>query len=387
MRLLRGLYKVAYCFISIVGLPLSAWVLLHAQTWIGTALAIFGFSTLGFLTMFLFEKPKYIIFKRLRAGLFLLSTALFIIILSQVPTGNVSSNSPITHRFTKETRFPRFGISNIVPEIEQINLGLFVMTILDPFLTAEQVKRVGPPTLKIYHELEADPDFHNLGSVMGWAYDDVFGKPFDVGHYYLYVPKNAIKRPAPVIVFLHGSVGNFKAYLWVWRQLAEKQGAVIIAPSFGFGNWSLPESLNVVTKAIDHAATIVEIDRKHIYLAGISNGGLGTSQVGLSKPDLFRGLIFISPVLDEIIEEPSAVAAWKGRPMLFIAGEADERIPMRYVTDHIIDLKSAGVNVEEHLYPEQDHFLFFNVREQAIADVEKWFERMEIDVIVDPKKN
>lgn len=383
MRLLRVLFHIIYCVIVIVGFPLSTWVFFHAQTWTGTALAIFGFSTMGLLTLFLITKPiqDYTIIKRLKTGLFLLSISLFILILSNAPTGTVSPTSPITHRFTKEAHFPRFGIANIVPEIEQINLGLFVMTILDPYLTADQVKRVGPPTLKIYHELEADPDFHKLGSVMGWAYDDVFRKPFDVGHYYLYVPKNiSTTKPAPVIIFLHGSVGNFKAYLWVWSRLAEKQGAVIVAPSFGFGNWRLPESLDVVTKAIDHVSKIVEIDRKHIYLAGISNGGLGTSQAGFSKPDLFRGLIFISPVLDEIMKEPSAIAAWKGRPMLFIAGEADERIPIRYITDHIVDLKSAGVNVEEHIYPGQDHFLFFNVREQAIADIEKWFERMEIYV-------
>ena len=51
-------------------------------------------------------------------------------------------------------------------------------------------------------------------------------------------------------------------------------------------------SAPICHESIEDAQTVVDLDPKHIYLAGLSNGGLGVSHVALQAPDLFRGLIF-----------------------------------------------------------------------------------------------
>jgi hypothetical protein len=137
-----------------------------------------------------------------------------------------------------------------------------IMPYLDPILTRDQARRVSVFTLDLYRDMERDPDFHRLGSAMGWAYAELLGQPFDVGHYYLYVPRNRGSGPSPAIVFLHGSAGNFKAYTWLWSRLAEEQGMVVIAPSYGFGNWDRA-GVVAVLRALDDAATLVDIDQAY----------------------------------------------------------------------------------------------------------------------------
>ncbi|MCI0397870.1 MAG: alpha/beta fold hydrolase [Chloroflexi bacterium] len=206
------------------------------------------------------------------------------------------------------------------------------MTALDPLLTRQQARRVAPMTLDIYREMEEDANFRELGSAMGWAYAELWGQPFDVGHYYLYVPRNRPEGPRPTILFLHGSAGNFKSYTWVWSRFAEQHGAVIVAPSFGFGNWLKPGGREAIFRALDHAQTVAPIDPRQVYLAGLSNGGLGVSQAAAAAPERFTGLIFLSPVMaTDLVESQPFLDAWRGRPVLVITGEADERISLSYV--------------------------------------------------------
>jgi pimeloyl-ACP methyl ester carboxylesterase len=307
--------------------------------------------------------------------LVLAGIGLFGAILFFTPAGTPPPDSPVRHRFTGPAGFPRYTLANIVPEIEQFNLGLAVMPYLDRFFTREQARRVGPFTLALYREMEQDPNFHQLGSVQGWAYAELFGLPFNVGHYYLYVPKNRPAGPRPALVFLHGSLGNFKTYTWIWSRLAEREGLVIIAPSYGFGNWRAEDSIAVVSAALADAATQVEIDPDRVYLAGLSNGGLGVSHLALAQPERFRGLIFLSPVMDtRIVSSPAFLERWRGRPVLVITGAADERIPLAYVRQRVVDLQAGGVAVTEKVYPGEDHFLFFSQPEPVLAEVQGWLE-------------
>jgi pimeloyl-ACP methyl ester carboxylesterase len=221
--------------------------------------------------------------------------------------------------------------------------------------------------------MERELNFRVLGSSMGWAYADLLGLPYNVGHYYLYVPENRPPGHLPAIVFLHGSYGNFKAYTWVWSKLAEELGFVILAPSFGIGNWRSPGGVESVSRAIQDAGSLIELDDRRIYLAGLSNGGLGISRLAAADRERYRGLIFISPVLaTEIVDGPGFQEAWAGRPVLILTGEADERIPLSYVQERVERLQEGGVAVQFIPYPGEDHFLFFSQRELILEDIAKW---------------
>jgi pimeloyl-ACP methyl ester carboxylesterase len=127
--------------------------------------------------------------------------------------------------------------------------------------------------------------------------------------------------------------------------------------------------------ALDDVAAITEIDQKRIYLAGISNGGLGVSQLAEAAPGRFRGLIFISPVMaTEIVESKTFLETWRGRPVLVISGEADRRISISYVNQRVTTLQKGGVAVTDITYSNEDHFLFFSQPANVLADIATWLQ-------------
>lgn len=369
-----GLYGGLFLLVG----PLSAWLLFYAQTAVGLLLATFGLLSLLLPLVlvirqraqnkFLRRAPEFVVFLLVVVG-----TAVFL----QAPSGNPGPDAPVQHRFVGGGRYGRFSLTNLVPESEQVNLGFTVMPYVDPLLTVEQSRRVSVFTMDIYREMEQDPNFRELGSALNLAYDELWGRPFDVGHYYLYVPPNAGSDPLPAIVFLHGSAGNFKAYIWLWSKLAETEGYVIIAPSYGFGNWD-EAGAAAVLKVIEDAGRVANIDTQHLYLAGLSNGGLGVSYLANLAPEQFRGLIFLSPVMaTEIVDSVSFQTAWANRRVLIISGEVDKRIPLSYVNQRVAAMQQAIIEVTPITYPNEDHFLVFSQPEAIMNDVADWLASVE----------
>jgi hypothetical protein len=198
-------------FITIATAILSAFLaclLFAAQTWTGRALLSMG------LVAVVLPATTYLAWRQEKPHRFWIAAAiataigtvaLLGVILSNTPSGAGLPGSPVQHRFTTPTEFHRFSLSNIVPEIEQVNLGFLLMPYVDPILTRAQASRVSDFTVELYREMERDPDFHELGSAMGFAYADLLGQSDVVGHYYLYIPRNRGEDPLPAFVFLHGS--------------------------------------------------------------------------------------------------------------------------------------------------------------------------------------
>ncbi len=375
-KFLKHLLFLLYGCLAFLGLAISLWLLVYATTAWGRWVACGGLALIslpGTLSLRRTQHHRRPLWGWISGGLVLAAISTLTGVLLATPSGDAGLGSPVSQRFTTDARFPRYTISNIVPEAEQINLGFVVIPYFDAIFTHEQARRVRGFTLDLYREMEQNPDFRALGSAMGWAYADLFGQPYDAGHYYLYIPRNRPATPLPAIVFLHGSMGNFKTYTWVWSSLAEELGYVIIAPSFGFGNWRELGGVDAVVKALADAQTVVELDKTRLYLAGLSNGGLGVSLLADAAPEHFRGLIFISPVMaTEVIDRATFQSAWAGRPVLIVTGQADERVPVAYVTEHAKRLERGGVTVKSIVYPEEDHFLFFAQRERVIANVSQW---------------
>jgi pimeloyl-ACP methyl ester carboxylesterase len=374
--LTRGILLLFYLTLALPFGLLAAWFAFRAQTWTGVGLSVL--ILLGLLlpisaVVWWSQPVQNRGWGWISLLLVLIEAGLLGLLLWQTPSGVPAPGSPVQHRFVQPVSFPRYTLANIVPEIEQINLGFVVTPYLDRLFTTEQARRVAPFTLELYRDMENDPNFHQLGSVMGWAYADVLGLPFEMGHYYLYIPKNRPAGPLPAIIFLHGSFGNFKTYIWVWSKLAEREGLVIIAPSYGFGNWRSADSATLISQVLADATTQVELDPQRLYLAGLSNGGLGISRLASAEPERFRGLIFLSPVMDTSLVDSSAFQqAWQGRPVLVITGAADERIPLSYVQQRAATFKAGGITVTERVYPGETHFLFFSQPEAVLSDISAW---------------
>ncbi len=365
--------------VSLGGLAVGLYLALISVTLWGKifALSTFAFSTLPLVATLAcvstLHRRRWKTFGFTLSALLALAAAGFLLV---VPDGQAPVGSPVQQRFSHGQSFPRYNVANLEPEIEQINLGLHLIPFLDNLFTPEKTHRLTKLTLDLYQEMDRDPNFRALGSAMGGAYADLLGFPsYPPGHYYLYIPRSAPPGPLSAIVFLHGSAGNFKIYTWVWSQLAEQLGCVIIAPSFGFGNWDKPGGIETVRAALADAETVVKLDSRRIFLAGLSNGGLGVCAVANALPRQFCACIFISPVMTgAIVTDPAFQTAWKGRPMLILTGEDDERIPVDYVRKNAQILRAGSVNVDLETYPGEDHFLIFSQRQSVLQKIAAWMQ-------------
>jgi hypothetical protein len=155
--------------------------------------------------------------------------------VAESPSGRAPGGAAVQHRYVGgRDGFRRYALGNLFPENDQFALGFHLVPAMDPLFTRKQARMLSGLTASIYTELEADAAFHALGSVMPEAYDELWGLPFDRGHYYLYVPPRLDRSvPQPALVFLHGSGGNFKAYTRLLSKLADELGVILIAPSYG----------------------------------------------------------------------------------------------------------------------------------------------------------
>jgi predicted esterase len=362
--------------------PVSVWLAIRAFTWTGMALAACGLIVLalpaiGMLWYWQRQRRKMwrCVFASLCAGL---AGLLGAIVLS-APSGFSSPHSPVQTRFATGRSFDRYALSNIIPEAEQMNLGMrYTAYCVPDFFEPQTVDEIASHLQGLYAEMDSQDDFGRLGCVLGLAYADLPDRPTpDVGHYYLYVPGHRRSGPHPAVVFLHGSAGNFKLYTWLFSWLAEQSGCVVIAPSFGWGNWGQPEATGVVLRALEDAERIVPIDPARIYLAGFSAGGEGVTRVGIDEPQRFAGLIYLSPSLEsrEVRNEPF-LEAWRNRPMLVVTGRKDSRIPIAEVREAIAAAREGGVQVTEVIYPEDGHCLLLLRSRDVLNNIAAWLRSL-----------
>jgi predicted esterase len=296
------------------------------------------------------------------------------------PNGHAAETARVQNRYVGQWKYPRTSLGSALPELDQLRLGLKLAPLADRQLTRAQADRATELTTGIYDELEADPEFHALGSVLTHAYTDLWSETTPIGHYFLYIPKRLDRaKPAPLMIFLHGSGGNFKAYTWLLSKVADDLGMVLIAPSFGLGTWDEPQATQCLTGALNNLAKVVAIDSDNRHLIGLSNGGLGVCRAGSHlKGGGFRSFIFISPVMDlKVPALPAYAEQWRDHPALILTGEKDDRVPLDSVKDAAAQLQAQQVRVTLETYADADHFLLFTHREQALKRISQWLQQTQ----------
>lgn len=376
--MLSVLFRMASLLLAAIAVPLSVLLLQAGVSWESKVFGMAGLLIgLGPLLICIGKERES---KRLEMTGFgaclgwVILTGLLAIV---APAGTAGEGARIQHRYVKESsRFRPHALGNLLPELDQFLLGFKLVPLMDRLFTSGQAHRLSQLTMEIYQELESDPDFHALGSVMPQAYDDLWFQRADHGHYFLYVPTNLRRdRPAPAMVFLHGSGGNFKVYPWLLAEVADELGMVLICPSYGMGNWTSKDSAKLIQQTLSDAKRAVSIDSKQIHLMGLSNGGLGVGHVARDLGDQFKSITLISPVVDrEVIQTPKFFVKWKGKSVCIISGAEDDRVPLPSVEAAASAMTKKGIQVTLKAIPSADHFLLFSHRQEVIAQLKAWLK-------------
>jgi hypothetical protein len=123
--------------------------------------------------------------------------------------------------------------------------------------------------------------------------------------------------PRAGVIFLHGYAGSFTLECWLVGEAARAIDAVTVCPAMDFsGRWWHLDAERIFRETLDylHGRGI-----ERIYLAGLSNGGVGAAALAAQFGRDLRGLILISGA-------PSS-GNGGGLPTLVIQGEEDPNMP------------------------------------------------------------
>jgi predicted esterase len=307
--------------------------------------------------------------RRARKPLAALATAfalLLVLLCVRSPDGRPLPGSPLRSEFLGQARYRRFAVAALLPEIDQIKLGTYLIPAIDPIIDHAAARHIRDVTMRHYRPMEAEPEFAALGTVMPGAFADT-----DDAHLFAYAPAEAPRDRRPTILFLHGSGGNFKSYFYLWRRFADRVGANVVLPSFGFGNWYEEGGTAAVERARAWAVSTLGADPDRIYLVGLSNGGTGVTRAAAASPHAYRGPAFLSGVLEAGVllggAKPGATVSLP--PILVIHGRDDDRIPISYIEPAVAKLRAHGAVVDEQIVDGQDHFLLFDRDEDVLSRV------------------
>jgi predicted peptidase len=206
--------------------------------------------------------------------------------------------------------------------------------------------------------------------------------------YVVYVPRGYAETEEvyPCILFLHGSgesgtdgqkqaiQGIGSAILWN----AAKWPFIVIMPQKPDQKKQWEEYDGAVMQMLAETEKAYSIDRKRVYLTGLSQGGHGTWTIAAAHPEVFAALAPICGYVSAKHEgdpDPKDIAELvrkiKHLPVWAFHGLADDVVPPVQTSAIVDALKAAGAGVKVSLYPGVNHGSWDKAyREEELG---KWF--------------
>ncbi|MDB5855842.1 MAG: hypothetical protein JWR22_3883 [Herminiimonas sp.] len=193
--------------------------------------------------------------------------------------------------------------------------------------------------------------------------------------YRLFVPVNydPAKR-YPLVMFLHGGgeggtdnekqlSGSEGATVWAKPAEQAKRQAFVLAPqahdyvnpdpSLPIGGFGITRNRDgerymdeVLKPSADIKLTLAvlekvmkdySVDRSRLYVTGLSQGGFGTWNINLLRPDLFAAMVPIAGG-----GEPEQMQKLVGKPIWAFHAEDDQVVPVNYSRQSVAALRKAG---------------------------------------------
>ncbi len=115
-------------------------------------------------------------------------------------------------------------------------------------------------------------------------------------HYYVQLPSDYTPdRAWPVLVALHGQHSTAEDVVGTWGPVCERYGVVLLAPEYIYGRkWGYKnsdEEHHSVIDAVPDAARRFHLDFDRVYLAGHSQGGHASWDIGGSHAGRYAGVM------------------------------------------------------------------------------------------------
>ena len=178
--------------------------------------------------------------------------------------------------------------------------------------------------------------------------------------YYLYIPDNVkAATPAPLIVLLHGSNRNGLSLVEKWKDLADKEGIILVGPdSSDSARWSLDnDGTEFLHELVSLLKSTHPIDSRRVYLFGHSGGAIMAILISLLESEYFAATAIHAGLLDPGDYKFTDYAKRK-IPLAIFVGDKDPFFPFNQVAATRDVLKAKGFTVELTKIANHDHWYY-----------------------------
>ena len=159
----------------------------------------------------------------------------------------------------------------------------------------------------------------------------------------LYVPSSVSwDQPVPVVFGFHGGTGNAESAIRMsgFNEVADQNGFIVIYPNgtgrlsedkfltwnggtcCGYAQGKNVDDVGFVRAIVIDLQSLLNIDEKRIYAAGMSNGGILTHRLACEAADLFAAVAAVAGTLNLVSCAPSQPIS-----VIEFHGTADQHIP------------------------------------------------------------
>ncbi len=108
--------------------------------------------------------------------------------------------------------------------------------------------------------------------------------------------------------------------------------------------------VDLIAQLTDHVAGTLKIDKRRMYITGLSMGGYATWDLLAKHPKLFAAAVPICGGGD-----PAKAAHMKIVPIWAFHGDQDKTVPLSASQQMVDAVKAAGGDVKLTVYPGVDH--------------------------------
>jgi len=177
--------------------------------------------------------------------------------------------------------------------------------------------------------------------------------------FYLYVPSSA-KAPAPLIVLLHGSGRDGMSLVEKWKELADKEGVIIVGPdSDGSSGWSMPrDGPDFLRDLVEDLKSKYPINPRRVYLFGHSAGAVFALIMSTVEPEYFAATAIHAGAFRQP-EEYKTISEDSHRiPIAIWVGTQDQYFSLRDVRATRDAFRSKGFTIEVTEMPGHTHWYY-----------------------------
>jgi predicted peptidase len=177
-------------------------------------------------------------------------------------------------------------------------------------------------------------------------------------NYLLFLPEGYGKKRQswPLMVFLHGAgergnVLNKVAVHGPPKIVKNRKDFpfILVSPQCPEGDWWM-EKVEVLINLVDDIAARYKVDKKRIYLTGLSMGGYGTWALASAYPERFAAIAPICGGGSRIMS-----LRLKDIPIWVFHGAKDRVVPLEESEEMVNAIRKRGGDVKFTIYPDAGH--------------------------------